>query len=46
MKISCLVTYREANDLAYMPRLREDQKDYIYHLWQEANICIIRMLWE
>ena len=31
MKISCLVTYREANDLAYMPLLREDQKDYIYH---------------
>ena len=42
MKISCLVTYREANDLAYMPLLREDQKDYIYHLWQEENICIIR----
>ena len=30
-KISCLITYREANDPAYMPLLREDQKDYIYH---------------
>ena len=30
-KIACLITYREANDPAYMPLLREDQKDYIYH---------------
>ena len=30
-KISCLITHREANDPAYMPLLREDQKDYIYH---------------
>lgn len=30
-KISCLTTYKEANDPAYMPLLREDQKDYIYH---------------
>ncbi len=30
-KISCLITYREANDPAYTPLLREDQKDYIYH---------------
>ena len=30
-KITCLITYREANDPAYMPLLREDQKDYIYH---------------
>ena len=26
-----MITYREANDPAYMPLLREDQKDYIYH---------------
>lgn len=30
-KITCMITYREANDPAYMPLLREDQKDYIYH---------------
>jgi len=30
-KSACLITYREANDPAYMPLLREDQKDYIYH---------------
>ena len=30
-KINCLITYREANDPAYMPLLNEDQKDYIYH---------------
>ena len=30
-KINCMITYREANDPAYMPLLREDQKDYIYH---------------
>lgn len=30
-KIACLITYREANDPAYMPLLREDQKDYVYH---------------
>ena len=30
-KITCLITYREANDPAYMPLLREDQKEYIYH---------------
>lgn len=29
--ISCLITYREANDPAYMPLLREDQMEYIYH---------------
>ncbi|MBE5778810.1 MAG: VOC family protein [Clostridiales bacterium] len=29
--ISCMVTYREANDPAYLPLLREDQLDYIYH---------------
>ena len=34
-KITCLVSYREANDPAYMPMLTEEQKDYIYHseLW-------------
>ena len=30
-EINCLITYREANDPAYMPLLYEDQKDYIYH---------------
>lgn len=25
------MTYRDANDPAYMPLLREEQKDYIYH---------------
>lgn len=30
-KISCLITYREANDPAYNSILAEDQKDYIYH---------------
>ena len=30
-KITCLVTYRDANDPAYMPLLSEEQKDYIYH---------------
>ena len=30
-KITCLITYREANDPAYMPLLNEEQKDYIYH---------------
>ena len=30
-KITCLLTYGEANDPAYMPLLKENQKDYIYH---------------
>lgn len=30
-QITCLITYREANDPAYMPLLTEEQKDYIYH---------------
>jgi len=30
-KITCLISYREANDPAYMPLLSEEQKDYIYH---------------
>ncbi len=30
-KITCLITYREANDPAYMALLSEEQKDYIYH---------------
>ena len=30
-KITCLITYREANDPAYMPLLQEAQKDYINH---------------
>lgn len=30
-KITCLISYREADDPAYMPLLSEEQKDYIYH---------------
>ena len=30
-KIGCLITYGEANDPAYNPLLKEDQKEYIYH---------------
>ena len=35
-KITCLITYREANDLAYMPLLIEEQKDYVYHAEPDA----------
>ena len=30
-KITCLISYREANDPAYMSLFSEEQKDYIYH---------------
>ncbi|MBR3740823.1 MAG: VOC family protein [Clostridia bacterium] len=30
-KITCLITYGEANDPAYNPLLKEDQKGYVYH---------------
>ena len=30
-KISCLITYREADDPEYNPLLKENQKEYIYH---------------
>lgn len=30
-EITCLITYRDANDPAYMPLLKDDQLDYIYH---------------
>ena len=30
-QITCLITYGEANDPAYMPLLKEEQKKYIYH---------------
>lgn len=30
-EITCLLTYGEANDPAYMPLLKENQHDYIYH---------------
>lgn len=30
-QITCLVSYRDANDPAYMPLLTEEQKDWIYH---------------
>ena len=29
--ISCMITYGEANDPAYIPLLKENQKNYIYH---------------
>ena len=30
-EITCIITYLDANDPAYMPLLTEEQKDYIYH---------------
>lgn len=30
-KISCLITYGEANDPTYNPLLNESQKKYVYH---------------
>ena len=30
-KISCLITDREANDPAFNPLLKENQKEYVYH---------------
>ena len=30
-RITCLISYRDANDPAYLPLLREDQLDWIYH---------------
>ena len=30
-KISCIITYGEADDPAYNPLLKEGQKEYIYH---------------
>ncbi len=30
-KISCLITYRQADDPEYNPLLKESQKEYIYH---------------
>lgn len=30
-QIICLVSYRDANDPAYIPLLTEEQKDWIYH---------------
>ncbi|MDD3335570.1 MAG: hypothetical protein PHI98_08625 [Eubacteriales bacterium] len=29
--ISCMITYAEANDPAYMPLLKDNEKDYLYH---------------
>lgn len=29
--IACLITYRQANDPAYTPRLTEAQLDWVYH---------------
>lgn len=31
-KITCLITYGEADDPAYNPILKDDQKDWIYHV--------------
>lgn len=30
-KINCLITYGQADDPAYNPLLKENQKEYIYH---------------
>jgi len=30
-KISCMITYGEANDPEYNSLLKENQKEYIYH---------------
>lgn len=30
-QITCLISYRDANDPAYMPLLTEEQKDWVYH---------------
>lgn len=30
-RINCLITYGEADDPAYNPRLREGQREYVYH---------------
>ena len=30
-QVTCLITYREADDPQYNPLLKEDQRDYIYH---------------
>jgi len=30
-RITCFITYREANDPEFMSQLKEEQKDYIYH---------------
>ena len=30
-RITCLMSYRDANDPAYAPLLTEEQKDFIYH---------------
>lgn len=42
-KISCLITYGEANDPQYNSLLREDQKEYIYHselVWNDQRIIM------
>ena len=30
-QIACLITYRQSGDPAYLPKLNEEQKDWIYH---------------
>ncbi|MBP3650896.1 MAG: VOC family protein, partial [Clostridia bacterium] len=30
-QIACLITYRQSGDPAYLPKLTEEQKDWIYH---------------
>lgn len=42
-KISCLITYGEANDPAYNPLLKENQKEYVYHselVWNDQRIIL------
>lgn len=42
-KITCLITYGEANDPAYNPLLKEGQTDYIYHaelVWDGQKIIM------
>ena len=41
-RIACLITYREANDPAYLPLLRDDQPDYVYHA--ELNLGETRII--
>ena len=43
-KITCLVSYRDANDPAWMPRLTEEQKDWIYHAELDFGVCYSNFL--
>lgn len=42
-RIACLITYGEANDPAYNPLLKENQKEYVYHselVWDKQRIIM------